>query len=147
MVFVFFGLVAVLGTQFVQAAELTLAGFYAAVGIGALACAILVANNLRDIPTDQNAGKVTLAVRLGDARTRQLYEYLIATPLVMLVGLAVETTPWALLAGAAVVPAVAATAVVRKANGRELVPALQLTGLAELAYGVGLFVGLLVGSA
>jgi 1,4-dihydroxy-2-naphthoate octaprenyltransferase len=147
MVFVFFGLVAVLGTQFVQAGELTLAGFYAAVGIGCLACAILVANNLRDIPTDRGAGKVTLAVRLGDARTRQLYEYLIATPLVMLVGLAVETTPWALLAGAAVVPAVAATAVVSKASGRDLVPALQLTGLAELAYGVGLFVGLLVGSA
>ena len=71
MVFVFFGLVAVLGTQYVQAEDLTAAGVYAACGIGVLACAILVANNLRDIPTDQVAGKMTLAVRLGDSRTRR----------------------------------------------------------------------------
>jgi len=146
MVFVFFGLVAVLGTQYVQAEELTLAGTYAAIAIGCLACAILVANNLRDIPTDRDAGKITLAVRLGDQRTRRLYEYLVVTPLVLLVGIVVDTTPWALLALASAVPAVAATGIVRKASGRELVPALQLTGLAELAYGLGLFAGLLVGA-
>ena len=70
MVFVFFGLVAVLGTTYVQIEELPLAGWCAAVGVGALACAILVANNLRDIPTDRVVGKRTLAVVLGDARTR-----------------------------------------------------------------------------
>ena len=77
MVFVFFGLVAVLGTQYVQAEEITPAGAYAACGIGLLACAILVANNLRDIPTDRVAGKMTLAVRLGDPRTRALYVFLV----------------------------------------------------------------------
>jgi 1,4-dihydroxy-2-naphthoate octaprenyltransferase len=145
MVFVFFGLVAVLGTQYVQAEEVSLAGGYAAIGIGCLACAILVANNLRDIPSDEAAGKRTVAVRLGDQRTRRLYEYLVVTPLVLVVGIVGATTPWTLLAAGAVVPAVAAIGIVRKAGGRELVPALQLTGLAELVYGLGLFVGLLVG--
>ncbi|MGH3307383.1 MAG: 1,4-dihydroxy-2-naphthoate polyprenyltransferase, partial [Nocardioides sp.] len=73
MVFVFFGLVAVVGTTYVQTETFELAAVCAAVGIGALACAILVANNLRDIPTDREAGKLTLAVRLGDGATRQVY--------------------------------------------------------------------------
>ncbi len=145
MVFVFFGLVAVLGTQFVQAEELTMAGVYAACGIGALACAILVANNLRDIPTDQVAGKMTLAVRLGDTRTRALYVFLVLAALVALVGVCLETTWWALLALTYLVPGARAVAVVRRASGRDLVPALQLTGVSELVYGLGLFGGLLVG--
>jgi 1,4-dihydroxy-2-naphthoate octaprenyltransferase len=147
MVFVFFGLVAVLGTQFVQAEEITPAGVYAACGIGVLACAILVANNLRDIPTDRTAGKMTLAVRLGDSRTRALYVLLVLAALVALVGVALDTTWWAMLALPFLVPAGRAVVVVRKASGRELVPALQLTGVAELVYGLGLFVGLLVGAA
>jgi 1,4-dihydroxy-2-naphthoate polyprenyltransferase len=147
MVFVFFGLVAVLGTQYVQAAEITPAGVYAACGIGALACAILVANNLRDIPTDRVAGKMTLAVRLGDPRTRALYVFLVVAALVALVGVTLDTTWWGLLAVAFLAPAGRAAGVVRKASGRELVPALQLTGVAELVYGLGLFVGLLVGAA
>ena len=147
MVFVFFGLVAVLGTQFVQAEEITPAGVYAACGIGALACAILVANNLRDIPTDRVTGKMTLAVRLGDSRTRALYVFLVLAALVALVGVTLDTTWWALLALAFLAPAGRAVGVVRKASGRELVPALQLTGVAELVYGLGLFAGLLVGAA
>ena len=147
MVFVFFGLVAVLGTQYVQAERLTLAGLYAACGIGALACAILVANNLRDIPTDRVAGKMTLAVRLGDPRTRILYVFLVLAALVALVGVWLETTAWAFLALAFLLPAARAVAVVRRSSGRDLVPALQLTGISELAYGLGLFVGLLLGAA
>ena len=146
MVFVFFGLVAVLGTQYVQAEDVTAAGVYAACGIGVLACAILVANNLRDIPTDQVAGKMTLAVRLGDPRTRALFVLLVLAALVALVGVALDTTWWAFLALAFLVPAGRASSVVRKASGRDLVPALQLTGVAELVYGLGLFVGLLVGA-
>jgi 1,4-dihydroxy-2-naphthoate octaprenyltransferase len=146
MVFVFFGLVAVLGTQYVQAEEITATGVWAACGIGALACAILVANNLRDIPTDRGAGKMTLAVRLGDTRTRALYAFLLAAALVLLVQITLTTTWWALLGLAFVPPAARALTVVRSATGRDLVPALQLTGLAELAYGLGLFVGLLVGA-
>ena len=147
MVFVFFGLVAVLGTQYVQAERFTLVGLYAACGIGALACAILVANNLRDIPTDLVAGKMTLAVRLGDSRTRALYVFLVVGALVALVGVVLGTTWWAALALAYLVPAGRAVSVVRRASGRDLVPALQLTGVAELAYGLGLFVGLVVGAA
>jgi 1,4-dihydroxy-2-naphthoate octaprenyltransferase len=69
-VFVFFGLVAVLGTTYVQLERLTWPALLGGVACGALACAILVTNNLRDIPTDTGAGKRTLAVQLGDRRTR-----------------------------------------------------------------------------
>ena len=146
MVFVFFGLVAVLGTQYVQAERVTLVGLYAACGIGALACAILVANNLRDIPTDRVAGKMTLAVRLGDRATRRLFMILVAAALVLAVRVAIDSTWWALFAVAFLLPAGRAVAVVRRASGRDLVPALQLTGVSELVYGLGLFAGLLVGA-
>ena len=145
MVFVFFGLVAVLGTQYVQAERLTLVGLYAACGIGALACAILVANNLRDIPTDLVAGKMTLAVRLGDGRTRALYLFLVLGALVALVGVVLGTTWWAALALAYLVPAGRAVrTVTRGARGPALVPVLQLTGVAELLLAVGLAVGLAI---
>ena len=88
MVFVFFGLVAVLGTTYVQTESFELSALYAAVGVGALACAILVANNLRDIPTDKVAGKRTLAVALGDERTRHLYGLLVDAAVVALIGVA-----------------------------------------------------------
>ena len=77
-VFVFFGLVAVLGTQYTQALRVDWVGLVLAVSIGALSSAVLVANNLRDIPTDTESGKITLPVRLGDARTRVLYQALLA---------------------------------------------------------------------
>ena len=82
-VFVFFGLVAVLGTQYTQAGRVDWVGLALAAGIGSLSSAVLVANNLRDIPTDREAEKITLAVRLGDARTRLLYQGLLAVPLLM----------------------------------------------------------------
>src|SRR4051812_5938456 len=85
MVFVFFGLVAVVGTAYVQTQSWQVEALYAATGIGAIASAILVANNLRDIPTDRGAGKMTLAVRLGDARTRALYVLLLLLALLALV--------------------------------------------------------------
>ena len=78
-VFVFFGLVAVLGTQYTQALRVDWVGLVLAVSIGALSSSVLVANNLRDIPTDAQSHKITLAVRLGDARTRVLYQALLAT--------------------------------------------------------------------
>jgi 1,4-dihydroxy-2-naphthoate polyprenyltransferase len=145
MVFVFFGLVAVLGTQYVQAEQLTWPGLLAAIGIGALACAILVANNLRDIPTDTASGKRTLAVKLGERGTRRLYVLLLAVSLVMLVRIAIATSWWAALGVVAFAPlGRAAVVVVRRAVGRDLVPVLQLTGLGELLYGAGIFAGLLL---
>jgi 1,4-dihydroxy-2-naphthoate polyprenyltransferase len=147
MVFVFFGLVAVIGTAYVQSEEWQASALYAAVGIGAIACAILVANNLRDIPTDRGSGKITLAVRLGDQRTRIFYVLLMLLALVALLGVALATTWWALLALVYVVPAARAARVVRSgAGGPGLIPVLQLTGIAELLYGLGLLVGLTIGS-
>ena len=148
MVFVFFGLVAVVGTTYVQTETFELAALCAAVGIGALACAILVANNLRDIPTDREAGKRTLAVRLGDGATRQLYVGLVLAAIVACVAVAALTTWWALLALAyAATASPAARAVLEGAAGPALVPVLQQTGVAELVFGAGLFVGLLIGQA
>ncbi len=148
MVFVFFGLVAVVGTTYVQTETFELAALCAAIGIGVLACAILVANNLRDIPTDRGAGKRTLAVRLGDDATRQLYASLVLAAIVAGVAVAGLTTWWALLALAYAGSAAPATrAVLEGAAGPELVPVLQQTGVAELVFGAGLFVGLLVGQA
>ncbi|RNM16680.1 1,4-dihydroxy-2-naphthoate polyprenyltransferase [Nocardioides pocheonensis] len=145
MVFVFFGLVAVLGTQYVQAEDLTWAGLSAAIGIGALACAILVANNLRDIPTDTESGKRTLAVKLGDRRTRMLYGGLVSAALLALVAVAATTSWWALLGLVAFVLLLRAVHTVTDgARGRDLIPVLQLTGLGELLYAAGLFAGLLI---
>jgi 1,4-dihydroxy-2-naphthoate octaprenyltransferase len=147
MVFVFFGLVAVVGTTYVQTESFELASLCAAVGVGALACAILVANNLRDIPTDREAGKLTLAVRLGDGTTRQLYAGLVLVAIAAAIVVALLTTWWAVLALAyAGTAAPAARAVLDGARGPELIPVLQQTGVAELVFGAGLFVGLLIGT-
>ena len=146
MVFVFFGLVAVLGTTYVQTETFELPALYAAIGVGAYACAILVANNLRDIPTDRVSGKRTLAVALGQERTRLLYGLLVGAALVALVGFVLTTTWWALLAlAAAPATARALTLVVRRqAAGPALVPVLQLTGVAELLYAAGMLAGIAV---
>src|SRR6476659_9099941 len=135
MVFVFFGLVAVLGTTYVQVRTLPLPGWYAAIGVGALACAILVANNLRDIPTDTGVGKRTLAVLLGDARTRGLYALLVLAAALAVVAVAVVTTWWALAGlGFLALAAPAVRTVVGGATGPGLIPVLQQTGTAELVW-------------
>jgi 1,4-dihydroxy-2-naphthoate octaprenyltransferase len=146
MVFVFFGLVAVLGTTYVQAESLSWSAVCAAVGIGALACAILVANNLRDIPTDIVAGKRTLAVVLGDERTRILYAFLVSAAVIALVGVVLTTGPWAVLGVAGFLPLFRSVRTVTGgATGSALIPVLQLTGIGELLYGAGIFAGQLIG--
>jgi 1,4-dihydroxy-2-naphthoate octaprenyltransferase len=148
MVFVFFGLVAVVGTTYVQTETWSLDAVYAAVGVGALASAILVANNLRDIPTDAEVGKRTLAVVLGDKRTRLLYATLLDVPVVAVVVLAFTATPWVLLALVAYVTGSrAAKLVVEGAQGRDLVPVLQLTGVTELLFGAWLLAGFAVAAS
>ncbi|MDZ5622714.1 1,4-dihydroxy-2-naphthoate polyprenyltransferase [Nocardioides sp. HM23] len=148
MVFVFFGLVAVAGTTYVQTEEWGESGWTALVagaGVGALACAILVANNLRDIPTDTVAGKITLAVRLGDRRTRLFYAVLVGLALAALVGVAALATPWALLGLPFLALAVpAGRTVLGGAVGPGLIPVLQQTGLAELVWALGCGIGLAV---
>ena len=143
-VFIFFGLVATLGTMATMA-PLTAAGWWGAIGVGSLASAILVANNLRDIPTDRLHGKRTLAVRLGDKGTRSFYVSLVAVALVM-TGLAAFTSPLALLALLAAPLAYRPVkAVVTGATGRDLVPALSGTGAFELGWSLLLAVGLALG--
>ncbi len=135
MVFVFFGLVAVTGTTYVQTETWEWASLSAATGIGALACAILVANNLRDIPTDTVAGKRTLAVVLGDRRTRLLYALLVVLAAAAVVAVAGETSWWALAGlGFLVLAVPAGRTVLGGATGPGLIPVLQSTGLAELAW-------------
>jgi 1,4-dihydroxy-2-naphthoate polyprenyltransferase len=145
MVFVFFGLVAVVGTTYVQTETFEWAALYAAVGVGALACAILVVNNLRDVPTDTAAGKHTLAVRLGEERTRYLYLLLILAAAAAVVAVAGATTWWALVGLAFLGRTVAPLrTVLGGARGLALVPVLQQTGVAELAWAVLVAVPLLV---
>ncbi len=145
-VFIFFGLVAVLGTTFVQAEKLHWTAVAGAVAIGSIACALLVANNLRDIPTDTVTGKRTLAVVLGAARSRQLYAALVALAFV-LAAVSALATPWALLALIALPLAVKAVrVVVSDAVGPALIPVLKGTGLTELVYAIGLAIGLALGS-
>ncbi|NAZ86462.1 1,4-dihydroxy-2-naphthoate octaprenyltransferase, partial [Kineococcus indalonis] len=141
-VFVFFGLVAVLGTTYVQAGRAGWAALAGAFCVGFLACAILVANNLRDVPTDAAAGKRTLAVRIGERRSRLLFAALVAGGFVA----ALATAPWhppALLVLLAAPLAVRPLrTVLGGAAGRDLIPVLKDTGLLELAAGALLGLGL-----
>ncbi|MFF5259408.1 1,4-dihydroxy-2-naphthoate polyprenyltransferase [Actinomadura viridis] len=141
-VFVFFGLVAVVGTVYVQVEGIPWEAWAAAVPIGLLACALLVANNLRDIPTDEVSGKRTLAVVLGDRRTRILYAACTALPFTIALAIAAPH-PWALLALLAGPLSVPPTQTVLKgATGPALIPVLGGTGRLQLAYGALLAVGL-----
>lgn len=143
-VFVFFGLVATVGSAFVQEEAIRLPAAVAAVPVGLLAVALLVVNNLRDIPTDAAAGKATLAVRLGDARTRLVGLGLLvgAFACAPLVALTVAS-PWPLLAVGAVPLAAGPVRALRTdAAGSALVPALGGTVATQSGYGLLLAVGL-----
>lgn len=135
-VFVFFGLVAVLGTQYTQAGRVDWVGGALAIGIGALSSAVLVANNLRDIATDKPAGKITLAVRLGDARTRVLFQLLFGVAAVLTLAL-MRATPWCAAGLLAAPLALRAAAPVRTGQGGvALIPVLRDTGLTMLVWAI-----------
>ena len=136
-VFTFFGLVATAGTTYVLIEQVPAAAWLAGCAAGCLACALLVVNNLRDIPTDREVGKRTLAVRLGDQRTRGFFTLLLVAALVLVVVIAVTGRPFAavgLLGAVAAWPAVAA--IRQGATGRDLIPVLGATGKAQLAIGL-----------
>jgi 1,4-dihydroxy-2-naphthoate octaprenyltransferase len=141
-VFVFFGLVATIGSTYVHIERVTALSVAAGVAVGFLACALLVANNLRDIPTDAVSGKRTLAVRLGDERTRLLYVGLVMAAFV--VGAACALARWGALACLIAVPTAVSPirAVVNGARGRALVAVLAGTARVQLVFGVAFAVGL-----
>jgi len=145
-VFVYFGLVPVLGTVYVQTGSIDASAMIAAIAIGALTTAILVANNLRDIPTDTEAGKNTLAVRIGDRGARVLFVVLILVGFAGLPVLTWTSTPWALLGLMSIPWAIGPIRIVAGgAIGRDLVPALSGTGVLVAVYSVSLSLGLIIG--
>ena len=136
-VFVFFGPVPVIGTAYVQTLTITSTDVLASLGVGMLICAILVTNNLRDIPGDRETGKRTLAVRLGDERTRMLYAALVTGALAAPVLLVPATSALIVLTSATGVLAIGPLrTVLGGAEGVRLIPALAGTGVLVLAYGV-----------
>jgi 1,4-dihydroxy-2-naphthoate polyprenyltransferase len=146
-VFLFFGLVAVCGTVYVQVGRVSLATLLTGVWIGALACAILVTNNLRDIRGDAQVGKRTMATRLGDATTRVWYVILVALSALLIVIVALLTTWWALIGLAGLVLIISAVRVVTSGgSGPALIAVLKATSLAELLCAVGFSAGLVLGA-
>ena len=155
MVFLFFGVMATAGSAYVQAETVPAAAWWASLPMGLLAVAILVANNLRDIPTDAVAGKRTLAVRLGDRRTRTLYRVCIVGAFAAIVlGTLVDVldegsglSPWSLLALTAAVAAVGPFQRVGQARGRDLIPVLVATARLQVAFGAAFALGLWIAEA
>jgi 1,4-dihydroxy-2-naphthoate octaprenyltransferase len=146
-VFVCFGLVAVLGTLYVQAGAFSGYGIGGAVAIGCFSSAVLVANNLRDIPTDTQSGKRTLAVLIGDQDTRNLYLGLIVVPfLVSIVG---SFRDGYLLLGFLALPLLVTSArkMIKGATGKALIPVLRDTGLAMLVWAVATTAALALGGS
>jgi len=141
-VFVFFGLVATVGSTYVHQQQVPAVAWAAATAVGLLACALLVVNNLRDRPADAEAGKRTLAVRMGDRRTRILYVVLVDGALVA-GSLCALDRRWAFLVLAAgVLASPAVRVVLGGAEGRELIGVLERTGRTQLAAGILLAAGL-----
>lgn len=147
-VFLFFGIVAVAGSYFVQVQKLPWQAFACAVPIGLIASAILVVNNVRDMETDRRAGKKTLAVRLGRRRTRTLYAAMLtlaflSPPLLWLAG---GMTPWLMLTLLSFPLAIKLVQVVRtRVDGPALNGALARTGALQLLFCLLFSAGLLAG--
>jgi len=143
-VFLFFGIVAVTGSYFVQQETLEWEAFALAVPVGLLAAAILVVNNVRDIETDRRAGKRTLAVRLGRPRTRTLYSVMLLVADVALIPVAFALRPWVLLPVLTLPLAARLARTVRASvDGPTLNAALARTGMLQLAFCVLLSAGIL----
>ncbi len=146
MVFLTFGLAAVVGTYYLQAEDVSAVAFIAALPVGLLVTAILVVNNLRDIETDRRASKVTLAVRLGDTATRLEYTAFVLGPYALLpLLLLADVGPWLWLPWLSLPLALAlGRAVLSGAGGRDLNPILKRTAQLHLVFGSLLALGLLL---
>jgi 1,4-dihydroxy-2-naphthoate octaprenyltransferase len=142
-VFVFFGLVATMGTYYAQTGELTLNSLLVAIPMGSLSCALLAINNLRDRAADELVGKRTLAVRLGDASARRAF---IALLLIAHISVLFLLKPWALLT-LLLLPMTFSLikAIQAGAQGAQLIPLLGKTGKLQLRFAILLSLGLLLG--
>ncbi|WP_138444521.1 1,4-dihydroxy-2-naphthoate polyprenyltransferase [Sinomonas susongensis] len=146
-VFVFFGLVATLGTTYTQALTLSGAAWAGAVATGLIADALLMANNVRDIPTDRIAGKHTLAVRLGDTAARRSYPAMLGVAILAAVLLA-PANPWMLLVLVLIPAAIAPSRTMLSGTaGPGLIPVLQQTGFINLGFSVLFGVAAVLGRA
>lgn len=143
-VFVFFGLVAVLGTEFTQSGAVSLLGIGMACAVGGLSSSVNLANNLRDIPTDAETGKITLAVRLGDRRTRYVWLGLVIAAVVLTLAMSLQHI--AILLGLCAVPllVLAARPVIGGAQGKALIPVLGMTGRGMLLWSVTMLLAALI---
>ena len=143
-VFTFFGLVATVGTVFVTIERVPWTAWPLGSAVGALACALLVTNNLRDIPTDSQVGKRTLAVRLGDRRTRSFFVALVVTAFIcaLVVGFNRPGVSVVLVAVPFALAPIRTT--LQGARGRELIAVLGATSRLQMVFGVTAAVGLLV---
>ena len=152
MVFVFFGLAATCGTSFVMVETVTAASWWCGAVMGLLAVAILEANNIRDIGTDEAAGKRTLAVRLGEPHARALFGTMVvgafgtivAGVLAHLLDASVGMTQWGLVGLAAWPLAIQPLEAARIASGRALIPVLVGTAKLHAATGLLLSLGLVL---
>ncbi|NCX76479.1 MAG: 1,4-dihydroxy-2-naphthoate polyprenyltransferase [Actinobacteria bacterium] len=137
-VFIFFGLVATLGTYFAHVGSLSFEVLLASFAMGCLACAILVLNNLRDLEKDKLAGKITLAVKIGHSQTRRFYQGLVFTPLLIALAL-VPTSFYFLLAFLALPQILKVTASIRTgASGSALIELLERTGKIQIIYSLAI---------
>ena len=144
-VFIFFGIVATTGTTYAIVQTVTVESVIASVAVGSLACALLVVNNLRDIPGDSKSGKRTLAVRLGDRTTRGIYVFLIVIAAVAMLVASVQR-PFALAGITGLIVVIPAIWTIRHgARGRDLIQVLEATGKAQLIASIYLAIGLAIG--
>lgn len=141
-VFIFFGLIATVGTFYVQAEEITGQSILAGTIVGSLACAILVINNIRDRAKDEVAGKLTLAVRLGDKRSRILYTVLVIAPYLLSAGLG---TPWTLLTLLTLPMIISILKALRSGiQGVDLIALLGKTGKLQMLFSLALSLALII---
>ena len=142
-VFVFFGVVATVGTEFVVSEQITVVSCVASIAVGVFACALLVVNNLRDIHGDKKVGKITLAVKMGDAATRVFFAVLFLVAACCVFVVALLTQWWALLGLVGCVFTVSPIRhVLKQATGPDLIKVLGDVGKAQLIFGVSFALGI-----
>ena len=143
-VFIFFGVIATTGTTFVAIETVSSVSLIASIAVGCLACALLVVNNLRDIPGDTESGKKTLAVRIGDLRTRHVYYYLLfaATVAIVIMSLNHLSSLLGLFGLIAALPAI--RKIQRGASGKDLISVLGITGRTQMLTAILLSIGIVI---